>query len=345
MEPTSLLAHDGAYDEALERFHHTGPEFDGHLSNHGPMVVEALARLGRSERIHPWTDDYARRLDEAPRGIDAVRADDWRRALGDPTRAGDWIAFFAARSDDHAWADLLEVWWPRLLPGIAAGATHGVIRVGHAVRALSVADTGPRRLELAHALAYWATRWQAVPLARPTGTTGVAAALDSVPRVADQDLGIRHRLAQLPSTEGWPEALGRLAGPTGAEQVPSQLLELVSEVLARYATHAHGSPTMLVHAATAPMAVLNTLPALPERMWPASFGAAWTAVGAVLAAYAPAAARPAPAAWTAEDTLARALDHGGEHVVKLTDTALHVHAVTGRDHALAAARAAIEQDA
>ena len=29
----------GTYDEALERLHRTGPEFDGWLANHGPMVV------------------------------------------------------------------------------------------------------------------------------------------------------------------------------------------------------------------------------------------------------------------------------------------------------------------
>ena len=46
----------GTYDEALERLHRTGPEFDGWLSNHGPMVVESLARRGRSEVVHRWTD-------------------------------------------------------------------------------------------------------------------------------------------------------------------------------------------------------------------------------------------------------------------------------------------------
>jgi hypothetical protein len=30
----------GTLDEAYERLHVTGPEFEGYLSNHGPMVVE-----------------------------------------------------------------------------------------------------------------------------------------------------------------------------------------------------------------------------------------------------------------------------------------------------------------
>ena len=38
-----MLTTTGTYDDALERFHRTGPEFDGYLANHGPMVVEVLA--------------------------------------------------------------------------------------------------------------------------------------------------------------------------------------------------------------------------------------------------------------------------------------------------------------
>lgn len=136
MLPTTGLSETGAYDEALGRFHHTGPEYDGYLSNHGPMVVEALARLGRAEEIHAWTDGYAGRLDELPRGVHPISEDGWREALGDTTRSGDWIAYFDDHLDERSWTDLLVLWWPRLLPGIAGGATHGVIRVGHAVRAL-----------------------------------------------------------------------------------------------------------------------------------------------------------------------------------------------------------------
>ena len=31
----------GTLDEAYQRLHATGPEFDGWLSNHGPMAAEA----------------------------------------------------------------------------------------------------------------------------------------------------------------------------------------------------------------------------------------------------------------------------------------------------------------
>ena len=335
----------GAYDEALQRFHSTGPEYDGYLSNHGPMVVEALARLDRSSTIHAWTDAYLRRLDAVPRGINPIGSDDWRAALGDAGRSADWIAYFRERAHEQSWEDLLARWWPRLLPGIAAGATHGVIRVGHAVRALRTVDTEPRRLELLHALAYWAARWQPVPLLPTTGTYDATGAIARVPRVADQTLGVRHRLAQLPQTADWEPAMRALGGPATADQVPGALDRLVSAVLARYATHAHGNPTMMVHAATAPNAVLNALPSLPTHLWHQSFAAAWAASGAVLAAYSPGDARPAPAPGSADDVLERALRHGGEHVIKLTDTALRSHAVTGADDALSAVAVAIALDA
>jgi hypothetical protein len=39
---TVTSASAGTLDEAYERLHATGPEFDGFLSNHGPMAAEAM---------------------------------------------------------------------------------------------------------------------------------------------------------------------------------------------------------------------------------------------------------------------------------------------------------------
>lgn len=335
----------GTHDEALERFHRTGPEFDGWLSNHGPMVVEALTRRGRGGEVHRWTDDYLRRLDEPPRGLHPVGGD-WRAALGDPRRSGDWIDFFGRQVADAPWSEVLATWWPRLLPGVAAGATHGVIRVGHAVRALRDTETAPRVAELAHALAYWAARFQRVPVVRGRGAAAPAELLGLVPRVAVQDGGIRARLAQLGGTGGWSTHAARLAAPTTAAEVPAALDGLVDAAVAAYPVWAHGSPTMLVHAATAPNAVAATLPSLPEVMWPSSFDAAWSATVAVLAAYRPAEPRAVrDEATTPDDVLDRAVTHGGEHVLKLADAALTSHGRTGSPQALASALTAVELDA
>lgn len=159
---------------------------------------------------------------------------------------------------------VLYPWWPRLLPGIAAGATHGAIRVGHAVRGLREVETVPRVTELAHAFAYWAARWQALPVVHGAGTATAAALLNTVPRVAEQSGGIRVGLAQLGGTLGWDTHAARLAAPRSAAEVPLALDALVDAAVAAYPSWAHGGPTMLVHAATAPNAVAAYRPATSQ---------------------------------------------------------------------------------
>src|ERR1022692_318803 len=116
----------GTLDEAYERLHATGPEFDGWLSNHGPMAAEALVRHGHSDVVESWLDDYMRRLEQFPRGVSPIGTD-WRAALGDPRRVADWTDFFRAELRERPWRQVLNTWWPRLLPGVVAAATHGVI--------------------------------------------------------------------------------------------------------------------------------------------------------------------------------------------------------------------------
>lgn len=97
---------------------------------------------------------------------------------------------------------------------------------------------------------------------------------------------------------------------------------------------------MLVHAATAPNAVLRALDSLPRDQWVPSLHAAWTASAAVTAMYAPAEpfAHTPPVRLAPGEVLKRALAHGDEHVIKLTDTALDV----GDEQALAAALRSVE---
>lgn len=54
----------GTLEEADQRLHATGPEFDGWLSNHGPMAAEAMVRRGHADGVHRWLDGYMRRLEE-----------------------------------------------------------------------------------------------------------------------------------------------------------------------------------------------------------------------------------------------------------------------------------------
>jgi hypothetical protein len=337
----------GCYDDALLRFHRTGPEFNGYLSNHGPMVAEVLARRGHDDMIDAWTDRYLRRLDEPPRGKWAVTAENWPQALGKVDRVADWTTYLHLELDNDPWRVVLARWWSRLLPAIAAGATHGVIRVGHAVQALTVLESAPRVAELGHALGYWAARWQPIAPITPTGTRSAPEVISILPRVPNQEGGIGDRLTQLDYTPAWAHVVATLVGPSTEDSIPASLSEIIDAAVAAYSPYAYGNPTMLVHAATAPNAVAMTLPELPRALWPDSLHAAWSASAAVIAAYAPPVARhePDPRSPTTSGALAQALDHGGEHVIKLADTALRSHQRTGDDAALNAIVTAIRLDA
>ncbi|MFH8795047.1 questin oxidase family protein [Streptomyces sp. NPDC017941] len=355
----------GILDEALQRLHSSGPERLGRLTNHGPMAVESLVHGGRAHSVHRWLDYYRAKLEDMPARVSPVTDDDWRTALGDPRRAADWIAHFERALAERPWREVLAAWWPVLLPGIAGGSTHPVIRVGHAVRALlgPGGGTAPRVAELAHGLGYWAARHTPLPDRTPVAlpsSADAAAALDAVARVPHQDGSLPERFAQLTSVPTWPATgNGRAAaatgsgpgaaatgnGPGAAPAAPApdaapatltpdaardRLTDLVTAAVHRYAALGHGEPIMLVHAATAPNAILRTLPALPRELWPPSLDAAWAASAAVTAAYAPA----TPAAYgtayaeagtsTFEEVFARAAAHGDDHTIKFADTARDV---------------------
>jgi hypothetical protein len=215
-------------------------------------------------------------------------------------------------------------------------------------------------VELAHGLAYWAARWQPVPGAPDTGPPRVAArtppgepagagpaaadALAAVPRIADQSGGIRDRIARLAGLPGWSAALAAPQIPASGVALGVWLAGLVDAAAIGYLRYGHGEGVMLVHSATAPSAILRTLPSLDQRLWAPSAAAAWAAAAALTAIYAPAAPAdrtglpdPPGGPRAAEETFARAVEHGDEHVIKFADTAVDVYARTSNPDALAAA--------
>jgi hypothetical protein len=334
---------DGILDEAYERFAKTGPEWgENTLTNHGPMAAEVLVRRGLGADVHRWVDAYVGKLSELPSVSDRITDDTWQDALGDGRRIGDWSAYFVDQMQEHTWRQVLVTWWPRLLPGIVAGATHGVIRVSHAVRTLLGGDESPAAVtELAHGLAFWAARMRSVPgAAEVDGTLDMNAALDAIPRIPSQQGTVAVRFGQLAEMPTWPASLRALKAPSNLAEVQTQLADLVAGAAARYLTHGHGSPVLLVHTATAPNAVLHTLPALPPSLWAPSLSAVWAASAAITAAYAPAQGLPRdelPAGANADELMSYALKHSDEHVIKFADTALDAFAHSGDSEVLAAA--------
>ncbi|MFC5250269.1 questin oxidase family protein [Streptomyces nigrescens] len=343
METTS-----GTLDEALLRLHTSGPEFSGYLSNHGPMAVEAMVRNGQARTVHRWLDAYAHKLEDVPAPQTRITDANWQEALGDPSRVTDWTRHFTGQVAERPWRELLAEWWPRLLPGIAGAATHPVIRVGHAVRSLLTEGEDDARIaEFAHALGYWAARHLLLPATvHPTGSATPAEALSALPRIPERGVTPLDGYAQLPATPGWLSTTESLHIPDAPEAAREGLTALVRAATLNYADHGHGNGIMLVHAATAPNAVLRTLPALPRELWASSFAVAWAAASAITTLYAADTPRRAPDASmvTPDEVFARAVAHGNEHAIKFADTALDVAATSedGDTRALSAALNAVE---
>ena len=198
--------------DALDRLRGTGPEFDGFLANHGPMAAEALVRLGAADAVPRWVDAYRPRLDAAPEVVRGIGDDDWRDHLGQARLFGDWTAYLRREARDTDWRTLLLRWWPRLLPGLAASATHGVIRTAHAVRSLRAApDPDPLLVdELAQGLAFWAARYQIVP-----GAPGLAGPLDACRRpVPGSAAGSPSSIVSTVSTSAWTPGVPGRRPPT-----------------------------------------------------------------------------------------------------------------------------------
>jgi len=126
--PEKREARAALMDQALEMFARTGPEYGGGLANHGPMAAEALITLGRSDAVIPWVERYKRNLQDPPGARRPISSEDWREALGDISRVGDWIAFFNREMKAASWRSVLGQWLPRLAPGLVAAGVYGFLQ-------------------------------------------------------------------------------------------------------------------------------------------------------------------------------------------------------------------------
>lgn len=169
----TLYGESTALDEAFERMASSGFELPNGFVNHGAMACEALAALGFEAEIGDWAARFSR---VAGAGVtpESTSSFEWYAALGDYRRLPEWIGTFENAIADEGWSRVVEVWVPRLLPGMATALFHGAIRTSHAVRAVAAEDNAQRRGELARALGYWAARY------RPGEPTGAPAEIEDV---------------------------------------------------------------------------------------------------------------------------------------------------------------------
>jgi len=292
------------------------------------MVAEALVHLGRDDAVAAWVARYRTRLEPAPApAARPLTEEDWPAALGERDRYPEWLALFEREVADRPPVAVVGEWAPRLVPGAVGAATHGLIRTGHAVRALAAADTDPRRLEVATGLAFWASSYEELP-GPPLliGSEGVAEALADLPYLpedAPRRVLISDMVAGVADiADEFEQAVASLGWDGGAVELLDQLAAGGARAYLRNADA--GGAIGLLHSVTAPLAGELLLPWLAEEDRAAALAYIWQAVAALHVAYdvdrqgfAP--VRDVPAA---DELVDRALDCGDEHAIKLTEAAL-----------------------
>ena len=307
------MSSDDVLDEALARLGRFGPEFGGGLSNHGPMVVEALVRLGRGDAVAGWVDAYVGRLE------DPVEPTGAAPELGVMATVGDWERQFAGALAESPWEAVVREWIPRLAPGLMAAATHGWLRTAHAVRGLGERQTPERLAELARGLAYWAARYQDVPgPTTPSGDLTVAAAIAALPnrRTGGDGLIFEQVRASLHGDAEFVAAVDAVDGAT--LDVDSLMAAAGGEIVAGGA----GDPIVYVHTLTPTAAIRRVARLLDAADVALVLGCAWRAVAALVSTY-----RLAPVDGSgvgdvdAGEVVDRAVTGGDEHAIKVAEAA------------------------
>jgi hypothetical protein len=292
-------------------------EYGAGLSNHLPMALVALVRLGATgERLATFRARYAHRLHAAPPMQPWSAGDPWRAPLGDPHAWPCYRTLFRQWIADEGAPHMLPQVLPALMQGVGAAAFHGAIRCAYALAA-NHAD------ELADGLAYWACRW--FECGAPTGA---GTERDPARLVATLAL-------DLPGQPLISQAMAAAAADPRLQQTLARL-HVDGSTLARLAQlaaerhAAHGDFTTL-HLVTSAHAMSVLLPWLDDDaargVALAHYAGAWLAAWATLrrAEAAPAATVVLP--W--DEIVARAIESDDEHCIKLVDSCRELEATFG----------------
>ena len=153
----------GQYDAEFDAGGFTG------LSNHLPMALAALKRLGADDaRLAAFAARYSQRLRPAPAPAEWPAGEPWRARLGQtnawPAYRHLFLHWLVTESADA----VLQQTMPTLMAGCGGAAFHGLIRTAYAVQS-------GHGQELADALAYWACRWLDLGAPPPSSGTGTRA--------------------------------------------------------------------------------------------------------------------------------------------------------------------------
>jgi Questin oxidase-like len=324
-----------ALDEALETLSGYGAALKNGNSNHAPMVAEALCAAGRPDAVMPWVTRYRDRTLPRPAARERISSADWRTALGKRDRFTDWALFFREELQMAPRSMVLDRWVARLAPGFCAAATHGAIRVGHAVRGLAAAETSFRMRELADALASWAATYQELPSDRRAANKAMtsAEAIIRVPVIPPEKRRNPGSItASLAMLGDFPE-FGPVIGMIGVGGDLDLLLSDLTHVFARvYLANAHDVQTTIVfiHGVTSLTALGSIIPLVSDTTARSALSYAWQSGCALYACFGGnvvMAQDIAPDEQDDDSIIDRAVANGDEHVIKFTEACLRRNAL------------------
>lgn len=342
---------DDPLDAALDELAASGPELANGFTSHAPMVVEALVALGRPDAVLPWLASYRPGLLRRPAPRAPIAAAAWREALGRPERTADWMELMRRELAEAPWRAVLGRWLARLAPAYCATATHGVLRVAHAVRSLERRKTPQRLRELGDALGAWAAEYQTLPTpaARTRGRLAPGEAIAAVPLQPSAERRFHGSIVS---------ALEGLAGfapfaPVidwiDAEGPPGAAVSALTHAFARvYLANARDplATVVFVHAVTSAAALRSLLPHAGAALGRELIRYAWQAGAALYASLGsvPAGAVAHEAPLPSREALVRgAVANGDDHAIKFVEACLREHAeqpdplyLAAAAHALAA---------
>ncbi len=328
-------------DAALDIPSGYGPGLANGNFSHAPMVAEALCALGRPEAVMPWIERYQERIvpggtagKPAPTAGEPIHPGEWRGALGQRDRFAAWSALFADELRERAWQEVLDRWAGRLAPGVSTAATHGTIRVGHAVRALTVGQSPQRVRELADALASWASSYSELPTIGDLANGGLTpreaiALVPILPPELRRPGNITAALAGLGDFPEFAPAIGLVDLDGDVDALLAQLTELFARV---YLANVSNSLTAIVfvHGVTSLTALGHIAPHVGDPTARLLLRYGWQAGCGLYACFGNGTGFVAEVAAEDEDAEAlieRALAHGGEHVIKFTEACFFRHAL------------------
>lgn len=343
------MSPDDTLDAALDELAGHGPDLANGFTSHAPMVVEALVALGRADAVPAWLARYRAGLLPRPAPREPIAPEAWREALGRPERTADWMQLVRDEMEGTPWQAVLARWLTRLAPAFCATATHGVIRVAHAARALSRRETGVRVRELADALGAWAANYQTLPVTavRARGRLAPSEAIAAVPL---QPAGERRFRGSIVSALEGLSAFAPFAPVADWIEIDaargraiSDLSQAFARVFLANARDPLGAITF-AHGVTSAAALRPLVPFLAAEDAGELIRYGWQAGAALYACLGSTApderALRAPTA-SRDALVARAVANGDDHAIKLVEACLREHALRPDPVYLAAAERAL----